>query len=143
MNIDFVRINDYLENKDENVLVRGFVYSSIVGVLLILVIVLSSLKKRDVYYENILYYENNNIVLYVNYNELDNILNYCKLKVNNDEYSYYIKDINVIDLNNLKYQVFIGINRHNLRENVIYKYQILIKEESVLNYLIKVVRGDE
>ena len=142
MNVDFINIKSYLENKEENIYIKMFYYSIIVGVLLIFAIVFSSCKKKNIYYENILYMKDNYVILSIDYNELEPIINKEKvIIIDNKKYNYVIKEINILD-SNLVYQVKIDIkNNKELYENVFYKYKILLKEESLLNYIVRVIKG--
>lgn len=142
MNIDFENIKSYLENKEENIYLKMFYYSIIIGVLLILVVIYSSYKKKDVYYENVLYLKNNEVYLLVGYNELEHLTNSKSIIVNDKLYNYSIKDIDLNE-NSLSYEVKIISGFLDIKyENVFYKYKVLLREESILKYIARIVKGE-
>lgn len=144
MNIDFVDIRSYLENKDEKIYIKVFLYSVIISVLLILVIVYSSCKKKDLFYENVLYVKNDEIILMINYEELEHITKNNQIIINDIKYNYLIKEIELSNSNNLYYEIKIFLNGSDFRYNNIYlKYKILLKEESILKYIVRVLKGEE
>lgn len=143
MNVDYVEIKEYLKNKEENIYLRTFVYSVIISVLLILVIVFSSYKKKDLYYEDVLYLKDGMIVLMINYENLEYITSNKQLIINNKKYNYLIKEIDISESNNLYYEVKMVINMNDFKyQNVYYQYKILLKEESILKYIVRVLKGE-
>lgn len=142
MKVEFIELKSYLEHKEQNIFIKGFWYSIIISVLLILVILFSSCKKKNLYYENILFVENNAVFLTVNYNDFELINNNHKLIINNELYNYSIKNTSVINNGNLYYQFEISINEQFFDiDNGIFKYKILLQEESILKYLVRIVKG--
>ncbi len=144
MNIEFINLKSYLESRERNIFIDAFWYSVIIGVLLILVVLFSSLKKKDVYYENTLYVENNEVILIVDYEKLELITNNREIIINERSYYYQVKDISILSDNNLYYQIKILIdNYQNNFNNVILKYKILLREENILKYIVSVIKGEE
>lgn len=141
MNIDYINIKTYLENKNENISLKAFWYSTIVGVLLILVIVFSCYQKKNLYYENILLIDNDKIILKINYQEIDKILANNKIIINGIEYNYRINNIQ-FNQDDYNYKVNIILNVKLLINNGILDYKIPFDEESILNYIVRVMKGD-
>jgi len=148
MNISFMNIKSYLDNKEENIFIKSFYYSVIIGVLLILIIVFSSYKKKDLYYENVLYIKDNNIILTIPINELELIVNNKKLIIYENEYFYKILDIELVNKGEMYYQIKINLKGNNLDYNkfnytdALFEYKILLKEESILRYIVRIIIGE-
>lgn len=143
LNINFMNIKEYLDNKEENIFIKSFYYSIIIGVLLILVVVFSSYKKKDLYYENILYVKDNNIILTIPIEELELIVNNNKMIIYDKTYLYKIEDIDTVNNDNLCYQVRIKFNYNDFNySNVFFEYKILLKEESILRYIVRIIKGE-
>lgn len=143
MNIEFTEINDYLENKEENIFIKAYWYSLIVGVLLILVVLIASFYKKNLYYENILLMESNEFVLTISYEDIGLIINNNQIIIGNDSYNYYVREVNILDSSNLTYQIRIFINGYsNYQSNIFYNYKILLRKETILEYLVRVLKGE-
>lgn len=143
MNINFLNIKSYLENKEENIFIKAFYYSVFIGVLLILVVVFSSYKKKDLYYENVLYVENNDIILTIPINELELIINNNKIIIYEKQYLYKIDDIVIVNDNSLYYKIKIKLNYDSFNySNVILDYKILLRKESILSYIVRIIKGE-
>lgn len=141
MNIDFINLKTYLENKEENVFIKGFCYSVIIGVLLILVIIFSCYQKKDLYYEDILFIDNSQLFFKINYQEIDKVLKNNEIIIHDNKYCYRVRNI-IFDNNSYNYQVSIILDDNLLIDNGILDYKILIKEESILKYIVRVMKGD-
>ena len=142
MNIEFTKLKDFLQNKDENIYIKAFYYSAIIGILLILVVLYSCCKKKNLYYENTLYIENNEIILTVNYDKLEYITDNNKIIINGNVYNYKVIDINIFNNGNIFYQIKISINSDVILNDIVLEYKIFIKEERVLEYIVRVLKGD-
>lgn len=141
LNNEFINIRTYLENKDENVFTKSFYYSSIVGVLLILVVVFSSCQKKNTYYKDVLYIENNDIILTIKYDKLEHIVSNNEIIIYDKTYTYRIDSISIN--NNMEYKIKILLNYNNLYNNVFLDYRILLNEESIWNYIVRVLKGED
>ena len=144
MNVDFVDIKSYIENKEQNIFIKAFIYSLIIGVLLIFVVVFSSYKKKNLYYKNVLYIENEQITLTIPMNELELIMNNNKMIIYNKIYLYKIEDIVLVNDESCYYKVKISFNSNSnnfLYSNAVFEYKILLKEESILRYIVRVIKG--
>ena len=142
MNIEFTKLKDFLQNKDENIYIKAFYYSAIIGILLILVVLYSCCKKKNLYYENTLYIENNEIILTINYDKLEYITDNNKIIINGNVYNYKVIDINIFNNGNIFYQIKISINSDVILNDIVLEYKIFIKEERVLEYIVRVLKGD-
>ena len=142
MNIEFTKLKDFLQNKDENIYIKAFYYSAIIGILLILVVLYSCCKKKNLYYENTLYIENNEIILTINYDKLEYITDNNKIIINGNVYNYKVIDINIFNNGNIFYQIKISINSDIVLNDLILEYKIFLKEERVLEYIVRVLKGD-
>jgi len=142
MAFDFIDIKTYLQNKSENIFLKGFWYSIIVSVLLIIIIFISSIMKKDLYYKDVLIIDDYSVYLIVNYTELDLINNNNKIIINEKTYSYYVDNVNLIS-DNLHYQIKILINEpfYKFRYGS-YEYKIFLQEESLLSSFVRVMKGE-
>ena len=142
MNVEFINLKAYLEEKEKNIFIKSFWYSITIGVLLILVVLFISYEKKDLYYENILIIENNAVFLNVNYNDWELIKNNKEIIIGDKRYNYHIKNINFVNNGNLYYQIEILINDRfvNIEQGLL-EYKIFLREESILKYLVRVVKG--
>lgn len=142
MNIDFITMDEYLEEKKEMFGNKVFYYSTIVGVLLIMLIVYCTIKNKDSFYENVFFVQNDRIVLLIDYNKLEHLISNNYLIYKEKKYYYSIKEINLIE-ENLIYEVSILLNYNGkFYENVLYKYQIFICRENMLNYFGRIIKGE-
>ena len=143
MDVNFSNIKSYLDNKEENIFIKAFYYSVLISVLLIFVVVFSSCQKKDLYYENVFYVENNEITLIIPINELELVLNNSKMIIYNKTYQYQIDDINIVSDNGISYKIKIKFNCNDFEySDAIFEYKILLKEESILQYIVRIIKGE-
>lgn len=143
MNVEFNDIKDYLENKEDCIYLEAYWYSIIIGVLLILVVFISSCYKKNLYYKNILMIQNDMIILNIDYEDLGLIIDNNQIIIDDYSYDYQVLDVNILNASNLSCEIRIFINEYiNFDNKVFYQYKILLKEESILEYLVRVVKGE-
>lgn len=140
MNIDTVEVKNYYKN-EINIEIKIFIYSLVVGFLLVCLIVLMNLLKKDMYYQNSLIINTNqSAIINVLLDDLNIIKNNNYLIIDNKKYYYNILDIELINDLNLYYQVNLNLNS-DLLVNSINSCKILVRKESLFNYIIRIVKG--
>ena len=132
---------DSLKVRTGNIDTRIFVYSSVVGFLLVFLIVIICLLKKDLYYQNELVIINHEKAL-LNILPMDlNIIEKNKyLELNNHKYYYNIEKIELINTNPIYYQVTLSI-KNELLVNSINSCKILLRKENMLNYIVRIIKG--
>jgi len=140
MNIEKFKIKDYYMN-EVCLETKVFVYSLVIGFLLVLLIVIMNLLKKDLYYENNLIIESNQ---YATINVLLKDLNIVKnnnyIIIDNKKYYYNISEIEIINDINLYYQVKLKLD-NNLLVNSINSCKILVRKENIFNYIVREIKG--
>ena len=138
MNIETSFIKDY--NKDR-IEIKAFVYSIVVGSLLVCLIVSMNLLKKDLYYKNNIVIESDQYaVINVLYSDLNIIKNNNYVIINNKKYHYSIKEIELIKDINLYYRIYLNLN-NDLLINSINPYKILVRKESIFSYIVRIIEG--
>jgi len=135
-----IEIKDYYKN-EVCLETKVFVYSLVIGFLLVLLIVIMNLLKKDLYYENNLIIESNQ---YATINVLLKDLNIVKnnnyIIIDNKKYYYNISEIEIINDINLYYQVKLKLD-NNLLVNSINSCKILVRKENIFNYIVREIKG--
>ena len=140
MNIETLEIKGYCKNEN-NIEIRIFLYSLVVGSLLVCLIVLMSFLNKDLYYQNTLIINSNQTAMInVLINDLNIIKNNNYLIIDNKKYYYNILDIELVNDINLYYQVNIKLNS-DLLVNSINSCKILVNKESIFNYIVRIIKG--
>ena len=140
MNIETILVRDCYKNKFD-LETKVFIYSLVIGSLLVCLIVLTNLLQKDLYYENSLVIKSNQqIITNVLINDLKIIENNNYLIINNKKYYYSVSDIELINDINLYYQVKLKLD-NDLLVNSINSYKILVKKENIFNYIVRVIKG--
>lgn len=140
MNIDKVEIKEYYRN-EVSLEIKAFMYSLVIGFLLVLLIVIMNLLKKDLYYVNNLIIEGNQYAtINVLLEDLKFIENNNYLIIDNKKYYYKVVEIEIINDINLYYQVRLKLD-NNLLINSINSYKILIRKENIFNYIVRVIKG--
>lgn len=140
MNIETLEIKGYCKNEN-NIEIRIFLYSLVVGSLLVCLIVLMSFLNKDLYYQNTLIINSHQTAMInVLINDLNIIKNNNYLIIDNKKYYYNILDIELVNDINLYYQVNIKLNS-DLLVNSINSCKILVNKESIFNYIVRIIKG--
>lgn len=140
MNIESLDIKLFNKNikSIENKL---FVYCSVVGFLLVLLIVIMCLLEKDLYYQNEIYIVNQKeAILYILPNDLEIIKDNKFLIVNNKKYYYNIGDIKLISDKALYYQISLYID-NDLLVDSFNSCKILLRNESLFRYIVRIIKG--
>ena len=130
----FNKNNKYIENK-------LFIYCSVVGFLLVLLVVIMCLLEKDLYYQNEIYIINKNeAILYILPNDLEIIKDNKFLIVNSKKYYYNISDIKLISDKALYYQIDLYMD-NDLLVDSFNSCKILLRKESLFSYIVRIVKG--
>lgn len=120
--------------------------SSIVIISFIIMIILAHLLKVEKYYQNkgIVVLDNDNyyLKLYVDFENIETIINNSSILINEDNYQYNIISISdLLESNYDNYQIFylqiLNPNKNLLVNNLVINYKILTGRESLIKYIKK------
>lgn len=123
--------------------------SSIVIISFIIMIILAHLLKVEKYYQNkgivVLDKDNYYLKLYVDFENIETIINNSSILINEDNYQYNIISIsNLLESNYDNYQIFylqiLNPNKNLLVNNLVINYKILTGRESLIKYIKKIVK---
>lgn len=123
--------------------------SSIVIISFIIMIILAHLLKVEKYYQNkgIVVLDNDNYYLkiYVDFENIETIINNSSILINEDNYQYNIISISdLLESNYDNYQIFylqiLNPNKNLLVNNLVINYKILTDRESLIKYIKKIVK---
>ena len=124
-------------------------FSSIVIISFIIMIILAHLLKVEKYYQNkgIVVLDNDNyyLKLYVDFENIETIINNSSILINEDNYQYNIISISdLLESNYDNYQIFylqiLNPNKNLLVNNLVINYKILTDRESLIKYIKKIVK---
>ena len=123
---------------DREILNQTFVYNVIFFIILLtLFFIILFLKINDSYQNSISFINGKEALIFVDSNYLDVVNNSQKISLNNVEYDYNIEKIEEVEKG---YLVSISFNNElNLKTE---NYQLVLKEKSLLEYFIKVIKGE-
>lgn len=123
--------------------------SSVVIISFIIMIILAHLLKVEKYYQNkgIVVLDNDNyyLKLYVDFENIETIINNSSILINEDNYQYNIVSISdLLESNYDNYQIFylqiLNPNKNLLVNNLVINYKILTGRESLIKYIKKIVK---
>lgn len=124
-------------------------FSSIVIISFIIMIILAHLLKVEKYYQNkgIVVLDNDNyyLKLYVDFENIETIINNSSILINEDNYQYNIISISdLLESNYDNYQIFylqiLNPNKNLLVNNLVINYKILTGRESLIKYIKNIVK---
>lgn len=124
-------------------------FSSVVIISFIIMIILAHLLKVEKYYQNkgivILDKDNYYLKLYVDFENIETIINNSSILINEDNYQYNIISISdLLESNYDNYQIFylqiLNPNKNLLVNNLVINYKILTGRESLIKYIKKIVK---
>lgn len=131
-------LNLYNDNDIKN---KSSIYTLIFILILISMTILLLLMKKNLYYENDLYISDINKTTYILKQDYDYIKNNNYITINNRNYFYKIKEIELINDTTIYYKVYLDIDL-DIPKGSIQNYKILVKKESILNYIIRIMKGE-
>ena len=123
--------------------------SSVVIISFIIMIILAHLLKVEKYYQNkgIVVLDNDNyyLKLYVDFENIETIINNSSILINEDNYQYNIVSISdLLESNYDNYQIFylqiLNPNKNLLVNNLVINYKILTGRESLIKYIKNIVK---
>jgi hypothetical protein len=112
-------------------------------------IILAHLLKVEKYYQNkgivVLDKDNYYLKLYVDFENIETIINNSSILINEDNYQYNIISISdLLESNYDNYQIFylqiLNPNKNLLVNNLVINYKILTGRESLIKYIKKIVK---
>lgn len=124
-------------------------FSSIVIISFIIMIILAHLLKVEKYYQSkgivVLDKDNYYLKLYVDFENIETIINNSSILINEDNYQYNIISISdLLESNYDNYQIFylqiLNPNKNLLVNNLVINYKILTGRESLIKYIKKIVK---
>jgi len=124
-------------------------FSSVVIISFIIMIILAHLLKVEKYYQNkgIVVLDNDNyyLKLYVDFENIETIINNSSILINEDNYQYNIISISdLLESNYDNYQIFylqiLNPNKNLLVNNLVINYKILTDRESLIKYIKNIVK---
>lgn len=124
-------------------------FSSVVIISFIIMIILAHLLKVEKYYQNkgivVLDKDNYYLKLYVDFENIETIINNSSILINEDNYQYNIVSISdLLESNYDNYQIFylqiLNPNKNLLVNNLVINYKILTGRESLIKYIKKIVK---
>lgn len=136
--MNIVNIKDYQE---ENINLKIFLYSTVVGLFIVIILVFLNIMNKNLYYEGELQVIDHKIVLInVLKEDLNTFINNNKIIINNQEYYYSINNLELYNNYFWYYELKLNINKE-LLINSFHDYKILIKKETFFNYIIRIIKG--
>lgn len=113
------------------------IYIFILMLIIVILIILIFFAKKNIYYENYIITENENIIM---------IVEKSKINMINDNGDIIIDDIknnyNIIKIKTDDDNCFVYIDLKKKIENINHqKYQVLLGKETIIEYIIKVLLG--
>ncbi|MGM9849026.1 MAG: hypothetical protein ACI312_04680 [Bacilli bacterium] len=123
--------------------------SSIVIISFIIMIILAHLLKVEKYYQNkgivVLDKDNYYLKLYVDFENIETIINNSSILINEDDYQYNIVSIsNLLESNYDNYQIFYlqipNLSKNLLVNNLVINYKILTGNEILIKYIKNIVK---
>lgn len=124
-------------------------FSSVVIISFIIMIILAHLLKVEKYYQSkgivVLDKDNYYLKLYVDFENIETIINNSSILINEDNYQYNIISISdLLESNYDNYQIFylqiLNPNKNLLVNNLVINYKILTGRESLIKYIKKIVK---
>lgn len=123
--------------------------SSIVIISFIIMIILAHLLKVEKYYQNkgivVLDKDKYYLKLYVDFENIETIINNSSILINEDDYQYNIVSIsNLLESNYDNYQIFYlqipNLSKNLLVNNLVINYKILTGNEILIKYIKNIVK---
>ena len=140
MNVAMFEQYNSSENKND-IEVKIFMYSTVVGFLLIILLIVMNKLDKDLYYQNNLIIINNkSTLLNVLPMDLSIIENNNYLMIDNKKYYYNIEKIELINENSVYYQIILDM-QNDLLVNSLKSCKILIRKEKMFNNIIRIIKG--
>ena len=124
-------------------------FSSVVIISFIIMIILAHRLKVEKYYQNkgIVVLDNDDyyLKLYVDFENIETIINNSSILINEDNYQYNIISISdLLESNYDNYQIFylqiLNPNKNLLVNNLVINYKILTGRESLIKYIKNIVK---
>ena len=137
MNEYFIELREFLDMKDRTI--KSNLLLIIVCVLLVTTIIFSLCYKKEKYYENYIVINDNNTYIIADRNKLDILKNNNKLIVDNEEYSYKIKEISK-EQEMLKVRISVDFDRCYV-DNISFKYRVHDNDERLIKYVLNIIKG--
>lgn len=122
---------------ENNISKIGIKYAIWVLVLFLIAVFFLLYQKKNIYYKNIIYKENNLVYVLIDYQNIKKLFNNNELYLNDILYKYQIREF-MLDTELHLYKVGLNLDKDLINNS---EYKIFINKESYLNYLIKEIGG--
>ena len=120
---------------------RSILYLVIIIISLMIVFLYLVFNKKNIYYENeLMVLDHNYVVTYILKSDLSYLNNHNKLLIDNKEYSYKIKDLELISGIETYYKVQMEL-KNDFLKNSFNNYKVIVRKENLLKYIIRLMKG--
>ena len=120
---------------------RSIMYLVIIIISMVIVILYLFFSKKNIYYENeLMVLDHNYAVTYILKSDLSYLNSHSRLIVDNKEYDYKIKDLELISGIETYYKVQIEL-KNDFLKNSFNNYKVIIRKENLLKYIIRLMKG--
>ena len=133
---------DYNELDDRQLYKRSIGSSFIVAFFIVCLIIFLIIYQKKMYYESELVIDNNYAITYILKEDLHYLTKNHSIEINKNNYFYKIDEIELINEARVGYLVKMKIySLDNYQKETSLNYRVLVKEESLFNYLFRVIGG--
>ena len=124
-------------DEDRKIYNIAFKYNFMFFVILLMIVFSLILWKKDYYYQNIInFLDNKKALIFVNKDYIKDVTSKNSLLINNIDFKY---NINKIEEKEDGYILSIDFNKEiNIKTNL---YKILLRKESLLEYIVRIMKG--
>lgn len=141
MKENIFELDELTKYDDDKMFKKSNIYTSLFVIIIISTIILLIILKKNLYYENDIYVDHNNKISYVLKQDYDYLQNNNFITINNKKYFYRINLIELINDTTIYYKVYLEIEGLDIPPGSIQKYRVLVKKESILNYIVRIMKG--
>ena len=132
------KIDKLYDNNYIKISYLNFKFEIITFIFLVVILFLLFIIKKDYYYENIFKYQDKNIVLIMEKDYYKYFQNNKKIKIDDLVIDCNVDKIEEEEGIYLVYGTF-NVELVDIKTN---KYQFLIKKENILEYILRIMKGD-
>lgn len=120
---------------------RSILYLIIIIISLVIVFLYLVFNKKNIYYENeLMVLDHNYVETYILKSDLSYLNSHKKLLIDNKEYSYKIKDLELISGIETYYKVQMEL-KNDFLKNSFNNYKVIVRKEKLLKYIIRLMKG--
>lgn len=141
MKENIFELDELTKYDDDKIFKKSNNYTSLFVIIIISTMILLIILKKNLYYENDIYVDHNNKISYVLKQDYDYLQNNNFITINNKKYFYRVNLIELINDTTIYYKVYLEIEGLDIPPGSIQKYRVLVKKESILNYIVRIMKG--